>query len=203
MSIDTVSANAYHLVDEGNIAAELGGDVDAQLAALLLTSAHDSREAARVERDQEEAQLGEAEQHQVELMLKQADSIRAAGRARGYGMIASGALTVEGGLTALAVDLHQPGTKVGAEFESSLAGGGKLVEGVFDLGATGFEAAEATQRAQATAMGNQAEESTRRLDELSAQIADARDLARTALEFLRNVKQAETQSDQASLYLRA
>lgn len=201
MPIESVPPSTYHLIDQDHIAAELGGDVGAQLAALLLTSARDSREAARAERSEEEANLREAEAHQVELMLEQAESVRAAGTARAYGMMVSGAVNVTGSAAAMAIDLDQPGSPLGQEIQGSLAGGGKLVEGTFDFDATCSDFAADIERAQATTMANLAAESTRRLDDAKAAEADARELARTALEFLRNVNQLEAGSDQASLYL--
>ena len=98
--IDTGSSVVTMMSTEHDIAMDLGGDINAQVAAMLLVNARDARNNAKVERGaQEEIALAE-EHQQIEKLHEQADEIRKAGRERGVAMMVGGGLTVAGSVWA-------------------------------------------------------------------------------------------------------
>jgi hypothetical protein len=180
------------------LALELGGDPAAQLAALALKMSHDSREAGQAARSAEEQNILEHQGRQIEALHAQADAIRAAGWARGLAQIGSGGLQVAGGLSTLS---NLPKTElqavtVGAEskvFTGSadvLAGGGEIIGSSFDARAQEHAAA-------ATAANHRAEAGERRLDGISEELAAARELARDAIDFLREARGIQNSTEQA------
>ena len=88
---------------EAALAAELGGDVNAQVAAMMLKHGHDKRANAREMRHSEEDRLRSFEGQQVAKLREQAKHVLEAATRAAYGKIASGGLQV-----AYQYDLDRP-----------------------------------------------------------------------------------------------
>jgi hypothetical protein len=209
MSVQNVQTTTYNFTaDQSELATELGGDASAQIAAMLLDHAHDSRETTREARLHEEQHLVAQQEREFEMMMEQADHIRSAGLAEGISMMVAGTLNIAAGVvtagTADATGTLQgrAGAEVGKAVSTSLSGGAQVSQSFGKVGA-GLEEAEAQESAaaakQATHRSGAAE---RRLEELRTEAQEARELVRTVIDFLRDVGRTEAATDQAGIYLR-
>jgi hypothetical protein len=187
MSIQNVQNTTYNFTpDQSDLATELGGDASAQIAAMLLEHAHESRDGASEARLHEEQNLAAQQAREVEMMREQADHIRAAGLTEGVSMM------VGGGLNMMAA-----GTDTKA-----LSGAAEVYQGLGKAGAALEEARGQESAAAAKQAGHHASASERRLEDIRTEAQEARELVRTVMDFLRDVGRTETASDQASIYLR-
>jgi hypothetical protein len=106
MPIDSVSSSSSSAVlmleREDAIALELGGDVDAELGAMLLKQADQSREMTHQARDAVEKHLSAVEDEQVARLRDKAAETRRAAETEGWATMAGGAATAYGGVAGLA-----------------------------------------------------------------------------------------------------
>jgi hypothetical protein len=153
---------------------------------MLLDHAHASRETTREARLHEEQHLVAQQERQVEMMMKQADQIRAAGLTEGVSMMASG------GFNMMAAGTGNKAFNAAAEVSQ---GYGKFSGSIEE--AKGQEYAAAAQQAE---HGSGAAE--RRLEDLRTEAQEARELVRSVIDFLRDVGRTEAATDQAAIYLR-
>jgi hypothetical protein len=186
----TMPAQYSLLPSSDELAAELGGDIGAQVAAMVLLAARDNRNAAREAQRAEEANLFEQQRAEVEAMHAQADATRSAALDAARGKIFAGSADIG---AALVIDPQRA---------AALSALGDLGAGVQDLRASQHDFQAAEHSADATRAGNLAEASARRLDQLDSVIDDARDLKNDALSFLRGIRQTENQTDEAAIFLR-
>lgn len=177
--------------------ASIRGNGAAQVAALLVESAHEQQAQARTQRQAEERALSELEAAQVDSMLREADAVRAAGQARALGMMISGGAMVAGSVGGYSI-----GGDSGRYLADGLNGGAKVGEWLLNLGATEHEFTASTARADTTRSANAAAQEKRRLEDLSATISESGQLAREALSTASDLVRAETEADRATLYLR-
>jgi hypothetical protein len=199
-SISNTNPGAVLMLEQPDaIALELGGDLDAELAVMLLKQADESREMTHQARDAVEKRLSYLEEEQVTKLREKAAETRRAAEVEGFTTMVGGAATVYGGVVGLAAgddeDLQHTATvaKGGAEFG---AGVGKL-----DAARHNFGAADAD--ADATAADHRAAEAKRELEQLGAEEQDARQLGRTALEMLAETNRTRAAAYQAALFQRA
>lgn len=187
MSIQNVQNTTYNFsADQSELAAELGGDVSAQIAATLMVSARESRDGAREARINEEQHLEAQQARQVEMMMKQAEHIRNAGLAEGVSMMVGGGLNMVGAGTG----------------DKAFNAGAEIYQG-YGKGVAGVEDAEAQRcAAAATQAGNQSSAAERRLDDIRTQTQEATELVRSVIDFLRDAGKTESATDQAGIYLR-
>src|SRR3954453_9661247 len=90
MSINRVesSGSAITMMEtQDAMAADLGGDVNAEVAAMVLISGRDAKNVARTERSAEEDMIAAQQEQQIQKLRDQADEIRTAGWQRGVGMM--------------------------------------------------------------------------------------------------------------------
>lgn len=198
MTIDRVQSPPIQydlLPDSEDLARELGGDVHAEVAAMVLLAAKDSRDGAREAKTHEERLLRATEDAQVEHMHAQADAVRSAAWYQGVGQIGAGFAQVG---SALSLD------KAGRPTEDSeiVGAGGEIFSGLTSLASAESRFAAAKHEADATSASNLGAESKRRIEDIRADLDDARDLKNAALDFLRNTTQAEAATDQAAIFLR-
>jgi hypothetical protein len=196
MSIQTVQNTTYNFsADQSELAAELGGDTSAQIAAMLLDHAHDSRETNREARLHEEQHLVAQQEREFEMMMEQADHIRSAGFAEGISMMVAGTFNIAAGVvTAGTADAKAIGTSLSGGAQAS-QGAGKFFAGIEE--AEGQESAAAAKQAS-----HRSGASERRLDDLRTEAQEARELVRTVIDFLRDMGRTEAATDQAGIYLR-
>jgi hypothetical protein len=187
MSIQNVQNTTYNFTpNQSDLATELGGDTSAQIAAMLLEHAHESREGASEARQREEQNLAAQQAREVEMMREQAAHIRAAGVAEGV------SLMVGGGLNMMAAGTNTP----------VLSGAAEVSKGFGKLSASIEEARGQESAADAKQAGHHASAAERRLEDIGTEAQEARELVRTVIDFLRDVGRTETATDQAAIYLR-
>jgi len=187
MSIQNVQNTTYNFTaSQSELATELGGDASAQVAAMLLEHAQESREGASEARLSEEEHLAEQQARQVAMMREQASHIRNAGISEGISLIVAGGLNIA----------------AGSAGDQALSGGAQVSQGIGKGGA----ALEEAEGQECAAAAQQAEHSSsaaeRRLDDIRTDAQEARELVRTVIDFLRDTSQTETASAQAGIYLR-
>jgi len=208
MTIDatnrTTPMSALLLMSSEQIAAELGGDVNASVAAMMLLHAKQMRESVQTARSFEEENLRIHEECQVQAMHEQADRIRAAGIAEGVGLIASGGCQIASGIVGLSGSRLASGelTPSRQGTQAVLQGAGTGANGVSQLSAAGDKHAADRADANATAAGHRAEATKRRLDDLQDEAAEARDLAKKVIEFLRDQTRTKASTDNAAASIR-
>jgi len=143
---------------------ELGNsaDIGAQLASLVLTSAHQQKEVARESRRASEIAQREAENQELDAMRREAECKLTAGLFESGASVASGAMTVVG---------------AGSEkvTETRLTGSAAIVKGLGTL-----DAALANHDAATAAEAGRAQSSVAAREKRAAD--DARDLGRDAKE---------------------
>lgn len=196
------------------VSAEFGGDVNAQVAAMMMMSAHDKREQVQASRRSEDRYLCAMQDQQVASMREQAEHIRSAGQKEGIANIIAGGLQIAGAAwSAYGAVNAAPSAdvKTGASTENtalemlraSLPGMAAVTGGVGTLMAAGEKAEAAGCEADATEAGNHASASERRLDTLRDEEKDAQDMQRTAIDFLRDINQSKAGGDRAAIFQRA
>jgi hypothetical protein len=202
MPIDSISnpssGTVLMLESQNAIASEFGGDVDAELAVMLLEQADQSRQMTRQARDAVERRLSSQEEEQVAKLREKAAETRQAAQVEGFTAMVGGAATMYGGMVGLAAgddeDLQHTAelAKGGAGFN---AGVGKL-----DAASHTFGAGKAD--ADAVAADHRAAEAKRELEQLGAEDQDARQLGRTALDMLAETNRSRAAASEAALFQR-
>jgi hypothetical protein len=187
------------------IAAEFGGDVNASVAAMMLLHAKQLRESVQTACSIEEERLRIQEERQVHAMHEQADRIRSAGMNEGLGLIASGGFQIASGVVGIAGARLQDGqlSPRAAGSQAILQGSGSASRGVGEMFASEDNWAASIANADATKAENSAEATKRRLDELKEEMAQARDLTKTAIDFLRDQTRTKASTDDAAASIRA
>jgi hypothetical protein len=193
MNVNAVDAGAASVGSSLDFDArlnDLGGDVNARVAAMVLGAARDSRDAADQARVAEEENLREQEAQQVQAMHEQADAIRAAGNWALGGAIVSGGTQLVGAAGGFGGD-REPYETGGKLVGAAAQYGGKLE----DAHKTDLDATETTAK-------NHVEASTRRLGDIKELRSDARDLKQAAVDFLRESTRTRGEIDRAPLSIR-
>lgn len=200
MAIEGVNSSGQSLAfsnfaDQAELA--LSGDPEAALALLVLRSAHDDRDLTKAERDLAETQQRQLEQEQVEHLRDQADHVLEAGLLRGFGQMASGALSFTG--SALAVgEPQQEAERLMAE----LNGAGKALEGATQFGAAFADSAAKNAEADALTAQQSAQHIGNRIDELSGLAKESADAQRSALDSASELVRTSAATDNAAIFLR-
>lgn len=192
------STNTVSLMDlDQQLNLELAGDSGAEIAALLVLSARDSRNQAKAAEQAEEQHMTQLENEQVNSLYEQADATRAAGWARGMGQIISGGATMIGAGAGLNRD-----DGLGETEANGWAGAGNVAKGGLELIASEHDFDANVSSAQATDAGNKLQHAERRLQRLGEEQSDAAQLVRTALQAASDLSRTETATDQAAIFLR-
>jgi hypothetical protein len=191
------------LNDKHQIALELGGDVEAQLAAMVLVYANENEERADQARDATEDMIRDAGDKQVSELRQQADDIRSGGFVAALGGVLGGAATVGSGIHGVTqIDLSSSEAvldKVGS-VQKVIEGTGTVVDALGQGGAAAYQGAASHHEANATAADNDAAAAERRLDEINDDIDKARDLYNDVLDFLESVNQSQAATNQSVIY---
>jgi len=166
------------------------GDPASELAALLIDHVRESRQLNRDQTRLEEEHLRFVQAAQVKQLRSEADELREAGRAKAFGMIVGGSLTVASG-----VALGGAGRET--HWSKGFDGGAKGAHGGGELIASEHELHAGRARARSTEYEHQAGESKRRLDDLSDARSYSRNLERTAFDHLEKVQEAQAATDKA------
>jgi hypothetical protein len=208
MTIDatnrTTQPSTLLFMSHEQIAAELGGDVNASVAAMMLLHAKDMRDSVQATRSMQEEALRRHEADQISAMHEEAHRTRAAGRMEGIGLMASGGFQIASGVAAIRGSTLQGGelTPSARGNQAGLEGAGRLAQGTGNLLAADEKHEADNANTDAAAAGHRAEAVTRRLDDLRDEAADARELAKTAIEFLRDQTRTRASTDHAAASIR-
>jgi hypothetical protein len=180
MAIDSVSGPGAGRVlrDYEDMAVELGGDVNAMVAVMVLQSGTDERHAADDAKALEENRLEAAAAEQVASFHEQADHLRAGATLDMLGAVVEGAVEI-GSVFA------------GSKTKNILNGAGKVGKGVFTRLAGDQKADERDAAGEGSAAANRVQASERRLKDIQETRADARELINKALEFLGKAQQTD------------
>jgi hypothetical protein len=170
-----------------DIETQFGGDLNAEIAALMLGHARDVRDGARQARASEEKTIEAQENQQVEEMRNQAEDLRRAGAIEGSTEMVGGALGVLAGSTGK-TDIFK--------------GSADIVKGTGTMGAAWYKGESQIDEANGTAASHHAQAAIRRLDDIKDVEKDARDLARNAIDFYRDQVHTQADADHAALFLR-
>lgn len=177
------------------VSAELGGDVDAQIAALMLVSSHEQRQSLEKERQATEKHLEASENAQVKAMRDQADAVEKAGILKGAGQICQGAGQIVSGGFGMGKDVQQPA-------QNMSTGTGNIGGAGLDMIGSHYQGVADGKAADATAAGNCADADKRTLDDIRDNDKDARDTARKALDMVEQLQNTQAAMNQAALFQR-
>jgi hypothetical protein len=195
MSIDPTRRSIV-LLNGDNLDPEVSGDINARIAAMLLAQSQDRKDYLREARRAEEQHLRAVEDAEVQAIRDEAVHTRAAAQSRAIGAIVSGGFQVAGG-----VALGGIADKCDAKATSEIFNGaGDLSEGFMGLNAAASDYAAGEARADAKSADNKSNESERRLGDIEEEVREARELAKTAIQFLRDVTEKEGEIQRAALF---
>jgi hypothetical protein len=186
------------------LASELGGDINAQVAAMVMIAGREKRAQIQQSRRAEERLIESMEDQQVDEMRQQAEDIRSAGRWEGLGTIVGGGLTIGAGAAQIvgatkageAAEEWKGGATMANGAASVAEGGGKVI-------ASGYEKSAKMHEAEATAADNTAAAARRRLEDLRDEAKSAEEDQRSAIDFLRDINQSAGAADRAAIFQRA
>ncbi|HWA70916.1 MAG TPA: hypothetical protein VG937_01205 [Polyangiaceae bacterium] len=193
--IDSSSTASDLLALDQNLCAELTGDTGAQIAAMLVLSARDSRNLSRAAEEAEEQRLTALEDQQVEELREQAADVRSAAQTRALGLLTSAATDIG----CLAIGTSTPT----AQLESSaLKIGDKVVQSGLGFIASEQDFEASIHAADATQAANRAKHVERELQDLNEVQRDASQLARSAIESAAELVRTQNATNQATIFLR-
>jgi hypothetical protein len=220
------------LNDSTTIAAEFGGDPQAQLAAMVLKFANERREQARGARSLAEDQIREAQARQVDKLHDQADDLRRGAWVGAVTGIAAGAMEFASGCALAGSASNEAVSTKGldqvrqacpdrlADAPANLAnaknaeatanaalskkwGAGSMILGaVSQTSSRVFDSLAQDDAADATAEGHRAQAAERMLEDINDSVDDANDMEDAALDFLDQANETEAATEQA-YYIRA
>jgi hypothetical protein len=207
MTIDAsnrVSTGTLLFTSSEQIAAELGGDVTASVAAMMLLHAKQTREAVQTAQAIEEEKLSIYEENQIRSLHEQADWTRSAGIKEGLGLMMKGGLRIASGTVGIRASTLENGElSPGARgSQAILDGSGDGAQGGSQLLAAVDNHAADVAEADATDAEHRAEAAKRRLEDLDDQSADARKLTKDVIEFLRDQARTKASTDNAAASIR-
>jgi hypothetical protein len=195
MSIDPTRGSSL-LLNGGSMGPEVSGDINARIAAMLLEQSQDRKDYLREARRVEEEHLRTVEKAEVQAIRDEAVHTRAAAQSRAIGAMVSGGFQVAGG-----VALGGIAGKGDAKATSDIFNGsGELSEGFMGLSAAASDYAAGEARADAKSAENKSKESERRLGDIEEEVREARELAKTAIQFLRDMAEKEGEVQRAALF---
>lgn len=194
MSIEATRSTPLMMMSEGDLISELGGDTNATVAAMLLKNSQQDRECLREERHAEEAQLSRFEEAQVTSLREKAEAQRDAGTAEAWGEIIGGGFTAVSGVA---------GAFEAKNAATMLDGVGKAAPGASKLFAADANLRAGQAEADATQSEHMASEAKRRIDDIRDDDHDARDLLKSAIDFLRDVNRTKSEGETAAVSIRA
>lgn len=171
-------------------------DVVAQIAAMLIHSLREDRNAARLKSAAEELTIRREGEQRVAKLHEKADAIRTRGLWDGIGQIGGGALAGGGAAMQLGGDKWQ---KAGKIFEGSKAAS----SGIGSLGATRYEARQTDLDADAEHHRANADLASKRQQQLDDDVRDARELLSKVADFLRECNGARNSARQQAASIRA
>ncbi len=182
---------------EASLAAELGGDVNAQVAAMMLKHGHEKRANAREMRHAEEDNLRSHEQQQVSKLREQAEQVLAAAKRAAYGKIASGGLQMTGaGVSIL-------GGKKADPWSAGLKGAATGAEGGSELWAADATHEGKLAEIASTEADHRSAEAKRRMDDLRDEEQSAKEIIKSTFDFLKEASEAKAGIERALLASRA
>jgi hypothetical protein len=166
------------------------GDIGAELAALIVVSANQSKGAARQLQKSEEAIQAAAEKRQINAMHREAELKMAAGIVGIVGGVADGACAALGGDASTGAASGAAGwNRAGGDLKSIASGAGAMLDGE-----AVFKQADATQ------FEHEAATAKRGADSAKDAVDDAKKLADKAIDFYSQWTQGKAQASAAALH---
>ncbi|MCA9600032.1 MAG: hypothetical protein KC776_42305 [Myxococcales bacterium] len=199
MSVGKVGTGSVIMLQnsEEQLAVELGGDTNAQMAAMMLKHGSDRRTATRHMRHQEEKHLEAMEAKEVSKLREQAREELVAARQKAVGKMVGGALGITSGVVGGCFEGK------GAEYAaSSLKASQSGVEGASEYVAAGSADRASQAQIASKEASNKAEEAKRRMEDLKDDEQSAREIVRSAVDFLKNITQGKADVERAALFNR-
>lgn len=175
--------------------AQFAGDAGAQVAAMLVLSARESRKLAQTAEEATEQQLTALEDQQVEELRDQAADVRAAAQLKALGLLTSAATDIG----CIAIGNSTPT----AQLESAtLKAGNQLGQAAFTFMESEHEFEAGIHGANSVQAENRAKHVERELQDLNETQRDASQLIRSAIESAAELVRTKNATDQATLFLR-
>jgi len=172
-------------------------DIGLVIAKMVIENAFNSRKQARQDREHATKAMVAAQDAQVSKMREMAEKRYEAAQTEAYGKMAEGALGVLGGF-ATAGGFSKNDTQLKAQTNSGLGevigSQGKVLGGVMSLASAGDKRAADRLDADAKAFENEATQHKRTIEDADDDAKEARELSRTALDFLREFESTQTKS---------
>lgn len=192
--IDCSTSGRDLLSLDQELSVELMGDAGAQIAALLVRSARDSRDLARAAEDADEEALTALEDAQVQELRDQADATRSAAQSRALGQALVAGADLFCVTTGASGDLQVTGAAIKA--------GAQLGQGALNFAAAESDFEAGVHDANSTQAANRARHLERQLQDLNEEQRDAAQLVRSAIESAAELVRTKNATDQATLFLR-
>jgi hypothetical protein len=183
--IESNSLSSLYAPNEQQLAAELGGDANAQVAAMMFMLSKEQKADASEQRDTTEARIRESQAEQVDEMREQADLMRVQAVSNMFFGMTSAALQIGAGGAGLA---GQGG------FSDIAKGHSQMYDTIGEFGDSMFESVIKDSEADATAAQHEADASIRELEEVNDNADDARDLKNTVLDFMRSIQEQKAEA---------
>jgi len=178
------------LNSDDQIALELGGDTQAQLAAMVIKHGAERRENLDEAKGRQEQFVRERQQDQVYNMRSEAEHIRNQAQTEGWTQIAASGFQFAG-----AVSGSGEGGDALEAMGNAYTGWGKMV-----AAGEGLKAGMA--HADATAADHRAQEGLRRIDALLEDIDGLKDFEAAGMEFVKTVQDIRAETNKALLFER-
>jgi hypothetical protein len=177
----------------------LSGDPGAELAALMVTSGSQQRQAADAARQIQEKTEEQEDDAEVSAMRQKASDIQSAGWAEGLGMAFEGGMGVAGAAVSADAALGDAGASQRAA-GAGLSAGGKVGNAVGVIAGGYDKADEATMDANAASHRAAADQARTAADDLKDAHKSGDDLVSAALEFYREYTGAKASERGAALH---
>lgn len=193
--IDASPPCSLLMASQSQIAAELGGDANAQVAALMLAHARDTSEQLRGMRQSEQTRLQQHQQGIIQAMRDKAQETYMAACACALGQLVGGAMTVAGGVCSA------PGVMQNAQTATStsqtLQGSGSICSALGQTLGANWQRAAGLSDTRAAIEEQNASTCWQRLETLRSEQAETHEMTRTAIAFLRQTQASQEHIDRA------
>ena len=196
MTVDSGCVSRMALASQDVLAAELGGDAHAQVAALLLVQARDKGTDVRMMRQCQRERIQQHHESQMQALRDKANREYQAARAGSFGKLLDGGLTVASGCV-----MTKGENGVGTS--QVLSGLGKASSASMDFLAAGDSRMAGRLHAVVAQEEHAVAEAKQQLEELGDEQADLQKLAKVAIDFLKDMQSAKEQVDRATAFHRA
>lgn len=193
-----VAEGSSLLTGMDDLTFELGGNTQAQLAAMLLQHAQAKKTQVSELKVIERQHLQERAEQQIEQLLKQANDTFAAQSRRAIGGMIAGFTQIAAGVCVTSSSEPQ----LMSQKMGMVTGAGAFAQNGLNLAGASSDLAASEHQTAAEVKRFEVKNSERRLDELSAEEASASELIRSALEFMQSAYDGVNQAERSAIFQR-